>query len=438
MKKIRHFAPALCLALFGSAAAFGANLDSLDGASSGARVASAQAAPNGVYAPYANNGYNYNPSSPYTSSYPYSSYGQEVMPQYGAYPEATYEEGEKWLSGSIVGSWLDGYLRAGDAAHMDQVWLTAERVAHGERGYLDWGYRVDALFGTTLAQSTGDGGFDAKWGVSGDGYGASIYQGYAQVGYGMLSAKIGKFATIVGYEPVDNSLCPVNTHTYMFGHEPCTHTGGLFTFAPSEQLSLDVGLVSGVDCSFDNRRGDTGFLFGATLQLAENFKIAYAGNLNQVHSKLGEDRASLSYGYYDLGGVSIGDQNEYLQSVTVEAQFTDKLGYAFQTNYGTMEDRATNTHRYTQLGFANYLTYQVTDQLMAVARYEYFTHELDDEQFGRAGDDKIEGKIHDVTLGLVYRPTPNLFIRPDVRYDWVDQNGKDDGFTGAVGCGLTF
>lgn len=356
--------------------------------------------------------------------------------------EAEEEDFHKLFTGSIVGSWQDGYGHEGANWNMNQVWLSSEREVDPNRGGLDYGYRVDGVFGTNILQSAD--GFDGKWGVSNDGYGASLYQAYGQLGYGKLSLKAGKFGTTIGYESVDCSQNDFVTHTHMFDHEPTTHTGGLFTFQLADTFSLDFGLVSGIDNSFDNRRGDTGFLFGANLDLAENVSVSYAGELSQIHSVYGENRLGTAYGYYDIGGLMVGDSDEYLQTITANIDFTDRLSYAFTTNYGTMQDRATRNSRYGQLGFANYLTYMLTDQLKAGVRYEYYTQWLDEA--GRLPDlTESRQNCHDVSFALTYKPIEFLFIQPEVRYDWIETGNvkdkitdKEDGVTGSVACGITF
>lgn len=364
----------------------------------------------------------------------------------GSYDIGAYEapEANKLFSGSIVGSWADGFGQTGDRWTMNQVWLTSEREVSGDPGRIDLGYRVDALFGTNNLQSSD--GFDGKWGVSGDGYCASLYQAYGQIGFGKLSLKGGKFGTTIGYESVDASANPFATHSHMFNHEPTTHTGGLFTLQATDTFSIDVGLISGIDNSFDNRRGDTGFLFGANLDLAENFSISYASELTQNHSELGENRLGCSWGYYDdLFGLPIGDSDEYLQTVTASVGLTDKFNYAFVSNYGCMSDRATHTNRYSQLGFANYFTYDITCCLKAAVRYEYYTQWLADEGKTLGTTGEARQNIHDVSFGLTYKPVEHIFILPEIRYDWVETGDikgknsvKDDGVTGAVACGFVF
>jgi hypothetical protein len=359
----------------------------------------------------------------------------------GAFAEA--DEVDRFISGSVVGGWCDGFLQDGSRWNMYQAWLSSEKTVDPNMGF-DLGYRVDALFGTNILQSSD--GFDGKWGVSDDGYGASIYQAYGQLGLGKLSLKAGKLGTTIGFESVDASQNNFNTHTHMFNHEPTTHTGGLFTLQATDGFSIDVGLISGIDNSFDNRRGDTGFLFGANLDLAENFSISYASELTQNHSELGENRLGCSWGYYDdLFGLPIGDSDEYLQTVTASVGLTDKFNYAFVSNYGCMSDRATHTNRYSQLGFANYFTYDITCCLKAAVRYEYYTQWLADEGKTLGTTGEARQNIHDVSFGLTYKPVEHIFILPEIRYDWVETGDikgknsiKDDGVTGAVACGFVF
>ncbi len=399
MKRIACFSSLLGIAVIGGSAAMGVDLDNLNGApAQGPKVASAMA--------------------------PVSMENPEVS--FDAEPE----EPERWISGHLVGSWTDGFVSEGSPWSLDEAWMTVQKSVDSNLPF-DIGYRVDALFGRENAQCYGDGGFDGKWGVSDDGYGASIYQGYAEIGLGKLSAKVGKFGTLLGVESFDAAECDFKTHSYQYENEPLTHSGVLFDYAPGDVLDLNFGLVAGADNSFGNRWGDTGFLFGATLNLDEHFSIGYASELMQVHSALGEQRSAQSAGYYELGGEDIADQNEYLQTVSVNLDLAENLHYTFGTNYGTMADRATKTHRYSQYGFANYLTHDVNDKLSHSVRYEYYLQKL---QTG----EKNEGRFHDLSYAIKYKPCENVYLLPEIRYDWVEAEGKDNGVTGAVAVGVLF
>ena len=408
MKRIIHLTPLLCSIVFGGAAAMAVDLDSYSGPAQGPKVASAM-----------------------------RPYGEEAA--FGA-EGIVEEEPEPWLSGSVVGSWADGFGQAGNRWNLNQVWLTIQKSADTNLPY-DLGYHFDAVFGTNNLQCSGDGGFDGKWGVSDDGYAGSLYQAYIEGSVGQLVGKFGKFGTPIGYESVDASANNFATHTHMFNNEPATHSGALFTLAPGAPLELSVGLVAGSDNSWQNYRGDTGLVFGAALNLDERFTITYGSELLQTHSLLGENRTAQCGGYYVLGGEPIGDQNEYLQSVTVELGLSDQLSYAFQTNYGTMQDREMKKRRYGQYGFANYLTYAFTDCFSASVRYEYYVQQLKLSAAPTAnlGKDHLDGEYHDVSFGLLYKPAPNIFVLPEIRYDWMNIIGaKNNGLTGAVAFGIVY
>ena len=398
MNKTRSLIAAICVATIGTSASFAQNNDDTN------------------YAPAS-----YAPA-PYSTLYAEESADVDVAEEGGE------EDVDRWFSGSMVGTWLDGFLREGNgrAANLNQIWLTGEKAIDTSLRPIDFGGRIDAVFGTTNAQCA-DGGFDGKWGVSGDGYATSLYQAYGEIGINKLTAKIGKFGTLLGFEPFDNAPCALNTHTYMYNHEPMTHCGVLFNYALADPFSLDFGMVSGTDNSFENNFGDTGFLFGASFTPEENFSLSYASQLNQTHA---DNYGSFSWGYYALGGDDVGDKNEYLQTVTLTTNLSDQLGIVLTTNYGTMEDRAEQIERYRQIGAAGYILYKVTDRLDANLRYEYYTQKLVQED--------VEARYHDVGFAFIYRPTDHIFVRPDARYDWVDEGEKSDGFTGAVSCGLTF
>lgn len=370
-----------------------------------------------------------------------------AVPVDGAYEVGDFaaeEEEFKLISGSIVGTWQDGFMHEGNTWNVDQVWLqSAKEVDTGYGQGLNFGYGIDAVFGTNFFQSSD--GFDGKWGVSGDGYGASMVQAYGEVGYGILSLKVGKFGTTIGAESLNTTEMDFVTHSNMYDHEPSTHTGGLFTLHLAETFSLDIGLTSGLDNSFANRRGDSGFLFGASWDLAENVSVSYASQLSQIHSAPDEFRLGTAYGYYDLGGSQIGDSDEYLQTITTSIDFTDRFSYCLGTNYGTMSDRATHTARYGQLGFANYFTYMLTDKLKAGVRYEYYTQWLDKAAEKLGEYEEAEQHCHALSFALNYQPTEFMFIRPEARYDWIETGDfsnkyteQENGFTGSVACGFTF
>jgi len=353
--------------------------------------------------------------------------------------EASKEASKRWLSGSIVGTYWDGYVREGTPFQLNQVWLTSERTADTAEKPFNWGYSLDAIFGTTLAQSSGDGGFDGRWGVSGDGMGASLAQASATGAAGPFSLTFGKFFTPLGYESFDASKRDFASTSYMYYHESGTHCGGMVQYQMNDRLSFGFGLANGADCSLEDRFGDCGYLFTAGWTVSDRLEISYAGEIDKVQSRLGENRALVSYDYYDtLNGLSVAGPDEYLQTIVVKSTVSDRLSYSFVTNYGTMTDREESLQRYGEFAFAHYFTYKITDRLSSAFRYEYFSQWLTEAGKNPASETSGEEHYHAITANITVKPAEAAYIRPEVRYDWKHYGNNTSGFTGAVSCGVLF
>ena len=118
-------------------------------------------------------------------------------------------------SGITIGGWIQkGYHNHNnglfnshaDDFHMQQAWLYAEKVAESECCNLDWGFRVDAMYGVdaqdTQAFGNNPGEWDYQNGFGTDGtrfgaYGWAIPQLYGELAYGDWSVKAGHFYTLV-------------------------------------------------------------------------------------------------------------------------------------------------------------------------------------------------------------------------------------------------
>ena len=109
---------------------------------------------------------------------------------------------------------------------MNQLYLVNEKLVDTSNG-LDWGGRVDLLYGTDYIYTTARG-LDAtllnqdnwagvpggpKWQSSMD-YGLAMPQLYGELGYGNHVVKAGHFYTIIGYEVVPAIGNFFYTHAY--------------------------------------------------------------------------------------------------------------------------------------------------------------------------------------------------------------------------------
>ncbi|MCI0704020.1 MAG: porin, partial [Planctomycetia bacterium] len=78
-------------------------------------------------------------------------------------------------------------------------------------------------------------------------------------------------------------------------------------------------------------------------------------------------------------------------------------------------------------GVVNYLNYQFDEKWIGNARLEFFS----DPQAQRTG---FDGTYTAVTAGVIYKPLPGLWVRPEVRFDHNDSRpfeGNPSVFTAA-------
>lgn len=309
-----------------------------------------------------------------------------------------------WLSGGAYGNTFGAptngpiaFRGAPKNLNLYQAWLYAEKEAE-TGGNLDWGYRVDYLFGIDgpYTQAFGGTGYDTGWDSSGR-YGSALPQLYGQVAYGDLSVKIGHFFTIIGYEVVQapGNFFTSIAYTFNYG-EPFTHTGVLGTYKPNDDLTLYGGYTFGWDTGFEDGGNGATFLGGFSSQWTEDVLFTWTttfGNLNQVS----------------------GGGNIFLSSIVITAQLTDEWKYVFQNDTGVQSDLPGANNNY--YGVNQYLFYQASECLAYGTRFEWFR----DQEGVRVGN----GRAHyfEWTVGLNYRPFANFVVRPELRYDFVASPG---------------
>ncbi|MDR2117382.1 MAG: porin, partial [Planctomycetaceae bacterium] len=247
---------------------------------------------------------------------------------------------------------------------INQVWLGVKKEADGKHGF-DWGFAVEGFFGTEawFAQSWGDAKFDYGW-QDGD-YRTAIPQLYAQLAYGDFSVKLGKFETILGYEPLRAPDFFFFSHSYIFMMEPYSHSGVFAEYAPNDKLSLGAGYVTGTDSSPENAYDDHGFLGTISYQFTDKLNFSYAVMYNHNGNGAYRDLGDVDRNRYGLSGT-----NAYLHTVAANYDISDKLHYGFQWNYNDIKTRNGGDHVF-MYGIANYLTYQLTDRLGIGFRAEW-------------------------------------------------------------------
>ncbi len=307
---------------------------------------------------------------------------------------------------------------------MNQLWLYAEKeVDTGGYGW-DVGGRIDAVYGTDW-RFTSSIGLEDDWNESERFYGVAVPQAYVDVAVNDLTVRMGHFYTIIGYEVVTAPDNFFYSHAYTFQYgEPFTHTGLLASHAVSDQIAISGGFDRGWDTWEDNNT-DLEFLGGISwTSCDESTSVAFG----------------LTSGAYD----DAGDLNRTMYSVVLSHRINCRWRYVLQHDYGIDDDGSLRnpltgaTPDAEWYGVNQYLFYDVNECWSVGARVEWFRDD-DGTRVGGIGapggwtlgpnkaanQQGWAGDFSAVTIGLNWKPTDWINVRPECRWDWYD--GPADG-----------
>ena len=335
---------------------------------------------------------------------------------------------------------------------MNQLYLINERILKEDQ--LSLGGRVDLLYGTDYIYTTATG-FDGGWNDTNGGnryYGLAMPQLYGEVGTQALNVKFGHFYTLIGYEvvPAIGNFFYTHAYTMQYG-EPFTHTGVLATWNPNDQLSIIGGITNGWD-NWDNglptlqANPFPGSTSNASFLGAVTFSSSDGSQALTLANSSGNELAAESIVTPNTAFVG----NRTVTSIVYSNEFTDKLTYVYQSDFGYQAYAGGDSPFYYETqgqqpgsaywyGANQYLFYNFTDYLIGGLRLEWFRDNNGTRvQYGlRDGSPQIgsfAGNFWAMTWGLNYLVGSNLVIRPELRYDWFSQ----DLGNAAQGVGLPF
>ena len=281
-----------------------------------------------------------------------------------------------------------------DRVQLQQQWLWVERGADNGGCGFDWGFRIDALYGTdgpdTQAFFNDPDVWDEGW-DHGGAYGFAIPQFYGQIQYDNWDVIFGHFYTLVGYEVVQAPSNFFYSHAFtQYNAEPFTHTGALATYNGFEHFTAYGGYVMGWDTGFDHNEGDS-IIAGVSANLGDNITVTYIA----VAGSRGE---------------GIPNYDGYNHSLVVDMTLTERLNYVFQTDYVDYNNPDVDAVARSK-GVNQYLFYNVNDCFALGARFEWWNTRTD------AGNNS---DLYNLTVGANFKPHANVIIRPEVRWNWDD------------------
>lgn len=308
---------------------------------------------------------------------------------------------------------LDGELQ------LHQLWLYFERPCDTGGSGFDIGGRFDMFYGTDwrVGLCFGHGLEDEINGLD-QLYGLSLPQWYVELGLNKLSVKVGRMAGILGYETVPPMGNFFYSRSYLKCYtEPLLITGLMAEYPLTDRLSVLAG-----------------FHQGFTRVTNNNDKYAFEGGLAW---KSLDQRTSLAFAV-DTGKIDdAGLINQYIHSIVFTREINRRTHYALEAKQGYL-DGAGVTPNADWYGIAQYLIREINPHWSAGMRIEWFRDEDGTRVLGLGnlpnadgwlGAPGYAGSFTELSLGLNWKPKPNIICRPEVRWDWYDgapnPNGPD-------------
>jgi hypothetical protein len=319
---------------------------------------------------------------------------------------------------------------------------------------INLGWRADNLFGHDWLFNYEQGFLNGAFGVGDLGYDLAQIYGEIHLPWfteGGFDIKGGRFYTIAGYEQVPAIARPLLSVPYMFVFgQPFTHVGALTTLHLTDKINLYNGAINGWD-RWVNENYKWGYIGGFTWTGNEDkttLAFTCVWGPNQFPRFLPANQQIFPTGYVNIptlaGQVNPGyERNDRTLFTTVLThKWDDKLTQVLETDQGwersvpglasAGQNGAAESAQWQSFG--NWFLYQITPKLTGVWRSEVFW----DQQGGRTGLIGVVGggqpdfqgdRFYEITLGAIYKPCPNLWIRPECRFDWAQYHAPYSGGT---------
>ncbi|WP_459992494.1 porin [Methylosoma difficile] len=344
---------------------------------------------------------------------------------------------------------------------LNQLNLYIQKAVAAEGSSWDFGGRFDIMYGSDsiFTQAYGVPAFDVNTGQalqrnnwdldflgsnSNRFYDLALPQAYLEtyvpVGNG-LNLKIGHFYTPIGYEtvPAPDNFFYTHAYTMQYG-EPFTHTGIMGNYTLNDNWAFMGGLTTGSatggwDGGWDRQMGNWSGLMGTTW------------TSNDKDTSL-----NIAGTYGDTSETS--NATWALYSIVLKHNITPKTHFVLQHDHGF----ADSTFNFTTLtpnsvdaswyGINSHLYYDVSDTVVAGLRAEWFRDQnglrvcspgrvaaaTDNKGFSYAAAGNFlatcaPATYYQITAGVTWKPKTWLSLRPNVRYDWVEDSNGYSPFT---------
>jgi hypothetical protein len=320
----------------------------------------------------------------------------------------------------------------------NQYYLIIERPLE-QNDRINFGFRVDNLFGN-------DWQFNHMRGLNEHSFRLNHFLGYDPAQFyaevhlpyltrGGIDVKGGRFYTILGYEVVPATGRPLLSVPYMFNYgQPFTHFGMLSTLHLTDRVNIYNGTVNGWD-RWINATYKWSYLGGFSWTSKEGkaaLAVSYIwgpqqyprflSSTNQEIILPGNTIPPFLAGRRNLG---YGSNNRISFTEVFTYKWTDKLTQVMESDQ-SFENNIPGSggvpipggkfvggtdRNDSWYSFGNWFLYTFTDKWTGVWRSEVFR----DNGGQRTG---FRDNFYEMTLGMIWKPKPYIWVRPEARYDW--------------------
>ncbi len=268
-----------------------------------------------------------------------------------------------------------------------------------------------------------------KWNSENERYGLALPQAYIEVApanSNEFSLKLGHFYSIAGYERFASPENIFYSHSYAFAFAtPFTQTGALAAYSPRQETTWYLGYSQGWDI-WDSNVDTWGIVGGTTLRSTDRVHEL------SVVVQVGDDLTNII-----SGGRSLVDDRVSLHMV-YQQQFSEHWRYIVAPVFGSQQNTVTvanlgpSTVSYDHAqwyGVSQYLLWDASEWYVGAFRFEWFRDEDHSRigvpvEYNPGGPVLRGGNYFALTAGMNCFLTSNIWLRPEIRWDWSDVRGS--------------